>query len=620
MDTVSREPSLERGRLRTRVTLFFLISSIPAALVSGAAVVVLDRLIADEIAHRTDEVSTSTRLMIQGETERVRSAVDRYVDSPDLRGQLLEPLVHEGEAEDEETRVNNRNGALAAAARSLGLDILALVDARQEPGVILASAHLPSSVGDDAPRLASRSGVQTTTVGFAHELVQGNPLIWAPAIIAARAVTGAGKNRLYLYGGSRLDTHRLESIATNSSAKLVLDSPGLRKLSFPAAGGAAPDIAGDRGGRAILLLSLASGREPTASARAFVNAGDAGAQNRPTRIQVFVDTSRLEHGRAIFATAAIALVLAGLLLALGAGAWLSRRITRPIVELSRAAEEIGAGNLAVRIRPTSNDEVGALVEVFNRMTHELAESQVRLQRAERIAAWREIARRVAHEIKNPLFPIQMAMETLRKGFKTKHAALDDIVEESTRTVLEEVRALNRIVTEFSDFARLPAPRVEPVPPLELLEHVHALYGKAPATSDGVVEVRFDRERIRARALPPIAVDREQIERALINLLKNAVEAMPETGGAVTLDAEADLRGTRSGVRIDVADTGIGMAEEVRQRIFTPYFTTKTEGTGLGLAIVERVVQEHQGTIDVESSEGAGTTFHLWLPAESPASV
>ncbi|MCK6552770.1 ATP-binding protein, partial [Myxococcota bacterium] len=238
--------------------------------------------------------------------------------------------------------------------------------------------------------------------------------------------------------------------------------------------------------------------------------------------------------------------------------------------------------------------------------------RARLQRAERVAAWREIARRVAHEIKNPLFPIQMSMETLRKSWRSQHPKLEEIVEESTKTVLEEVRSLNRIVTEFSDFARLPSPKLEETSVLDVLEHAAALWASG-APGAAPIEVVLDRDVITARALPRIAIDRGQIERALINLVKNAVEVLRDSGGRVTLDAHAEVRGARSGVVLTVHDTGPGIPDELRERIFTPYFTTKAEGTGLGLAIVERIAEEHHGAVHVDSAPGRGTTFHLWLP-------
>lgn len=579
------------ARLRTRLTLYFLAAAAPAALVSGAAVLVLDHLIADEIARRTEDVAAATRLLVEGERARVAAQVDALAGSEELIRTILEPA--EAGDEPEDRRLRDRNAALAAIAAARQLEILAVVEAEGGAATVVASAHLPSAAGDEAPSfVAPRTGT-TARAGFVEELVAGNPPRPAPALIAVRPLAGSGEPpRAVLYGGARLDTHRLDAIARSARARVSLALPGGRTLAFPAEpAGASAGVAEGAdwpGAQSIPLPGL-----------------EAGAAS----IRVVADTARLAGARKLFALAAGGLGALGLLLAVLAGAGLARRITGPILALSRAASAVGAGDLEVRLAVTSADEVGGLITVFNQMTGELAESRERLQRAERIAAWREIARRVAHEIKNPLSPIQMSVETLRKSYRARHPALDEIVEETTRTVLEEVRALNRIVTEFSDFARLPAPRREPVELLAIFDHLAALY----ARPGGPHQLALDRAAIAARRLPAIAADREQLERALINLVKNALEAMPD-GGTLSLDAHPETRAGRAGVRLDVRDSGQGIPPDVRARLFTPYFTTKSGGSGLGLAIVARIAEEHQGEVSVESEQGEGSMFSLWLPS------
>lgn len=596
-----------RHKLRTRVTLlFFLFSAAPAVFVSGIAMIVINRLINEEIDRRTQEVQLSTRLEIKNVTESVRAAVSTFAESSDLRSVLIEKIE-----QGDELDLGAVESALQKAANTSGLDLLAVVELREPDPVILASVHAPISIEKTAPLFARSAPVDTTTVGFAHEVIGGNPPPWTPAIIGVRALADYnGRVHFIVYGGLRLDTHRIEALALNGRARLVLHSPNLKPFAFP------KDVLveGSENDPAMIIPALAGGRAKPVWLTP--KPGETIEPKAPTKMHVRVNTQQLEEARATFLTLAVALAGASVILALLAGALISRPIAGPILALAGAAQKIGEGDLDVRITPSSNDEVGSLVEVFNNMTAELAESRVRLQRAERIAAWREIARRVAHEIKNPLFPIQMAMETLRKGFRTKHPQLEEIVEESTRTVLEEVRALNQIVTEFSDFARLPAPKTEAIEPSELLEHARALFaGKASTAAGSPIDIVFDRTAIEARSLARVTADREQLGRTLLNLVKNAIEAMPPGGGRITLDAEGEVRGTRSGVALIVRDTGLGMPEDVRKQIFTPYFTTKKEGTGLGLAIVDRIVQEHQGAIDVDSTPGVGTVFKVWLPSQ-----
>jgi nitrogen fixation/metabolism regulation signal transduction histidine kinase len=273
-----------------------------------------------------------------------------------------------------------------------------------------------------------------------------------------------------------------------------------------------------------------------------------------------------------------------------------------------AAARVAAGDLEARVGVAASGEVGDLVRAFDEMTAELGRSRARLARAERIAAWREVARRLAHEIKNPLTPIAMSVETLRDARAKGRADFDEIFDEATRAVSEEVRRLKRIVDEFSRFARLPAPERAPVAPAELVAAVLALFPEPPAG------VSLRREV--APGLPPVLADRDQVLQVLLNLVSNALEAMPG-GGAVELTA----RRAPEGVAFAVADGGPGIAEADLARVFEPYYTTKAGGTGLGLAIARRIAEEHGGALEVASAPGRGATFTLTLPAAatSPAS-
>jgi nitrogen fixation/metabolism regulation signal transduction histidine kinase len=246
-------------------------------------------------------------------------------------------------------------------------------------------------------------------------------------------------------------------------------------------------------------------------------------------------------------------------------------------------------------------EVGELVRAFNAMTQDLASNRLRLAQAERVAAWREVARRLAHEIKNPLTPIAMSVETLRDALAAGRRDFPEIFDEGTRAIGEEVRRLKRIVDEFSRFARLPAPERAAVAPEELVGAVLALYPSAPP---GVsVERRI------APGLPAVSADRDQVLQLLLNLLRNALDAMPE-GGPLLLEARAE----GAGVALSVKDGGAGISAEDLPHVFEPYFTKKEGGTGLGLAIAHRIAEEHGGRLTVESTPGQGATFTLWLPA------
>jgi nitrogen fixation/metabolism regulation signal transduction histidine kinase len=328
-------------------------------------------------------------------------------------------------------------------------------------------------------------------------------------------------------------------------------------------------------------------------------------------LKVFVPRTELTlRQRALWTTAAIlaaSVVAAALLM----GFMVARRMSKPLEALAQAAADVAVGRRDHDVPvPRGNDEVAQLTRAFNQMTHDLSRSEERLRQSERVAAWREIARRIAHEIKNPLSPIQMSIEMLKKVWDRKHPDFEKIFEESTATILEEVGRMKRIVTEFSDFARMPPPRLAPTDLAELVTQVATLLRE---TAPGV-EVR-----IAAVSDLVVAVDSDQIRQAVMNLVKNALEAVQldragagggREPGRVEVRAERD--GAR-GVRIVVTDNGPGMTQETRQKLFTPYYTTKASGTGLGLAIVHRIVEEHEGSIQVDSELGVGTRFVVRLP-------
>jgi two-component system nitrogen regulation sensor histidine kinase NtrY len=304
-------------------------------------------------------------------------------------------------------------------------------------------------------------------------------------------------------------------------------------------------------------------------------------EGQPTRrLVAVVDDGPLRARERAFAqrltlfaglSAAGALLL-GLLLAVG--------IARPLGELEAAADRVAEGDMSSTVPVRSGGEVGRVLTAFNRMTGELSRARDRLVRAERIAAWRDIARRIAHEIKNPLMPIQTSIETLRKVHQRGLPDFDEIFEESTVTILEEVDRMKRIVSEFSAFARMPRPRPEVFDLREVLEHVVGLH----AATD--VSVHLD-------APEPLTVraDRGQLTQVFVNLVQNGSDAAASRhagAGQVRIAAFA----TGGEVVVRVTDDGPGISPEEREKIFEPYYTTKSEGTGLGLAIVHRIVSDH----------------------------
>jgi two-component system, NtrC family, nitrogen regulation sensor histidine kinase NtrY len=263
------------------------------------------------------------------------------------------------------------------------------------------------------------------------------------------------------------------------------------------------------------------------------------------------------------------------------------------VSIARDGREL---HLAVMTTPLRREDgiSDGIVLVFDDVTP--------LIRAQKVAAWREVARRLAHEIKNPLTPIQLSAERMRRHFSGAAAPTQALVQECTSTIVGEVESLKGLVDEFSQFARMPAPRAVSTDLQALLCDVLTLY-------EGIfAEVQL-RPRF-ADGLPRVSVDPEQIRRVMINLIDNAVEAIDRRG---VIDVEAHHVRAESLVRIVVADDGPGIPPTERDKLFLPYYSTKRRGSGLGLAIVRRIVAEHGGSIDVTDNVPRGTRFTVELP-------
>lgn len=280
---------------------------------------------------------------------------------------------------------------------------------------------------------------------------------------------------------------------------------------------------------------------------------------------------------------------------------MARRISGPVRELTRATRRVALGDLAARVEPTTRDELRDLVESFNQMAGDLERQRIDLERSNRLAAWAEMARQVAHEVKNPLTPIQLSAEHLRRVFKDPGADFAATLDQCVGTILKQVQTLREIVTEFSAFARPPAAALEPqdLPGIvaEVLE---------PYRASLPPEVSLSLEL--GAAIPPVLADRRLVERAVLNLLENALQAVGERGTIVVRLDSSDAR-----VEVQVEDSGPGIDPELRDRVFEPFFSTKTSGSGLGLALVKKIAEDHGGGVRLESRPGARTRAVLWLP-------
>jgi signal transduction histidine kinase len=479
-------------------------------------------------------------------------------------------------------------GALASAHR---LDMLELV---APDGTIISSAQWPARFGYKEDLFAGGEALESRgAVLKREELPTGMTL----ALVAVRAVT-AGDRRIYVVGGQQLDPEFLSTLELPK---------GMRALLWRDLGAASQTIASAelqplieqvRHEKHELSATVGSG----ASAETFHAIPLTGYDNSLLAV-LLVGSSRRElvELESSLRTIGISVAAAGVLLGAVLGWWATARITRPVRKLAESAGKVAAGNWGATVDTASSDEIGQLARAFNRMTHELVEQRERLVQAERVAAWRELARRLAHELKNPLFPLQITVENMQRARDQYPDQFEEVFREGTGTLLAELSNLKQIIARFSDFARMPAPEMQRVNFNELVEENVKLFG-----------AQLEKAGVRAvtaldPALPAVQADPEQMTRVLRNLMLNAIDAMPK-GGTLTLRTIA----LNPGVRIEVADTGQGLTPEECARLFTPYYTTKTHGTGLGLAIVQSVVSDHKGRISVESTPGKGATFRIEL--------
>jgi two-component system nitrogen regulation sensor histidine kinase NtrY len=573
-------------KLKTRLILVVLaVSWIPLGVVTGVLSVRTESMYLKAHDAQRDAAVRAVGGELSRTIERIDAALANVSRSSFLANSVLQPLEH------------NRFYSDSKLQRAVGIEAKRLVSAAdvetlhlfdlEEGGRGIALGHRTGSQASD-PAVVTWARRRPGTAKLRRDTIDGKAGaiedVWTLQVVRALG------DRVAIVGGR------------------VLSADWLKELLTTYAGGTFAALEDPSG--AVLAATYDVEAPPSAAAYDLVLRPVRGGASRGEigTLRLYIDRAPLAQAVRELWGMAGGVALLSALLALFVGWWTSRRLARPLERLASAAAAIASGARDERVPEVSGrDEIAMLTHAFNQMTEELSESEDQLRHAERIGAWQEIARRIAHEIKNPLFPIQMSIETLQKVHERKHPDFEEIFEESTRTILEEVERMGRIVTEFRDFARLPAPQLASIDLSSLLRAVIVLHREV---SSGV-EVEWDGPDDVC-----VMADADQMTAVATNLVKNAIEAhglQPAEGARVTVR----LRTTEEhGVRWAVEDNGAGMPDEVRAKLFTPYFTTKVAGTGLGLAITHRIVVEHGGRIGVSSEVGRGTRFEVQLPAAS----
>jgi signal transduction histidine kinase len=294
------------------------------------------------------------------------------------------------------------------------------------------------------------------------------------------------------------------------------------------------------------------------------------------------------------------------LLGASLGYWMAERIADPVNRLTRATRRIARGDLDARVAATSSDELRRLVQDFNQMAADLKRQRTELERTQRLEAWADMARQVAHDIKNPLTPIQLSAEHARRINADRGRPLSPVLDDCVNAILTQVTLLRQISAEFSSFASSPTPRPEVTDIAALIQEVVESY-RTGLTGRIAIDVQA------APDLPAVTIDRTLFARGLTNIIENALHAMPGTG-RLTISLRPSAAGARPAVIVEVSDTGVGMGPDDVAKIFEPYFSTKATGTGLGLTIAKRNVELNGGSIEVASQRGTGTTVTITLPA------
>jgi two-component system nitrogen regulation sensor histidine kinase NtrY len=587
---------------RTKLFWVFLITVLVTVSVVGYAVTYYARTAFEEIdRERTEALVAQFQKEYVQRGEEIGRQIDNIINSEITLRTAIELAKPNA---DQSIFFRDASGI----AQDHGLDFVELIDYQ---GTLISSAQYPARVGYKEDWVTQiKDWREVGPFLRKEELPDGSDL----SLTVVRALPVAEKN-LYIIGGKKMDRRLLASLVLPAGMRALL----YRNLdpNFSAAQLIDSNDTLQNPERFESLINQIR-KQPQPLVKTVDWTGDAVdaetfhsipliGRNSEVLGVLLVGSSRRELVLLtrkivwIAAVVGVAALLIGLILTW----WISRRITRPIEELAEGARDVASGRWDRHIDIRGRDEVGQLASAFNDMTHTLASQKERLVQAERVAAWRELARRLAHELRNPLFPLQITVENLQRARQLAPDQFQEVFNESTSTLKAELANLNAIVSRFSDFSKMPAPQFTRVRVNEALRDAMRLFepqfnavGKPPIAT----------ELFLAESLPEVDADPDLLHKAFQNLILNALDAMP-SGGTLTLrTSESDGK-----VRIEISDTGKGLTPEECSRLFTPYYTTKQLGTGLGLAIVQSIVSDHHGTISVSSEEDHGTTFRIDLP-------
>jgi two-component system, NtrC family, nitrogen regulation sensor histidine kinase NtrY len=591
---------------RSKLFWVFTIALLLSVGVIAAGVTVVARRAFDELNRQHSEALVA---QFEGEFQRRgQDVVHRVQGIADAEGTVRMAIDLSRPKADVSVYVNDARGV----SQSHQLDFLDFV---ATDGAIISSNEWPARFGYKMDWLTQQQDWSSMGSFLMKVDTQDGPALGLMAVSTVRV----GDRDLFIVGGERLGKDFLNSLVLPAGMRALLYlnlDPNFQPTNLVDASG--PVVDGERLA-SFIEQERQQPREQTfdvswtpdpAGAEAFHGLPLLGRQKELLGV-LLVGSSQLEvvQLEQRIRDLALAVVAMGLCFGLLLSWWGAARVTRPVRKLAEGAREVSEGNWGVRVNVHGRHEIGQLATAFNRMTTQLTEQREQLVQAERVAAWRELARRLAHELKNPLFPLQTTVENLQRAKGQSPEQFEEVFRESTGILLSEIEHLKNIVGRFSDFAKMPQPELGPVNVndavrgvVKLFEAQFSAVGRPPISTELHLEEN----------LPVIQADAALLHRAIENLVLNAMDAMPAGGVLMLRTTHQD-----SSVDLEVSDTGGGLTPEECERLFTPYYTTKQHGTGLGLAIVQSVVSDHGGRISVESETGVGTSFHIRLPAKPP---
>jgi two-component system nitrogen regulation sensor histidine kinase NtrY len=591
---------------RTKLFLIFLFTVLASVTAVAWSVARYTRNAFEEMdAQRTEVLVAQFRKEFAQRGEEVAHHVENIADA---EATLKMAITLTQANADLSLFVRDANGA----AQDQGLDT---VDFVRGDGTLISSAQYLARVGYKNDWVTATKDWSATPAFLKREELPNEVALSLTAVRTQPQVP----NTLYVIGGRRLDKKFLASLVLPAGMRALLYQ-NLEPGFFPAS---LTDSSGEvkEAERFAPIIEQMQGQpqqtvqtiqwSPDEADAESIHAMPLVGRNKELLGVLLVGSPRREMVLLIRRIQKIA-VLAGagaLLVGLLLTWWVSARITRPVEELAEGARAVAGGDWDTRMATRGSDEIGQLAAAFNDMTRTLAAQRERLVQSERVAAWRELARRLAHELRNPLFPLQITLENLQRARALSREQFNEVFQESTATLKAELANLNTIVGRFSDFSNMPTPELQRVNVNEAVRSAVRLF---EPQFNAVGRPTITPEYYLAEPLPEIDADPDLLHRALQNLVLNALDAMPG-GGVLTLRTSTH----DNVVRIEIADSGQGLTPEECSRLFTPYYTSKQHGTGLGLAIVQSVVSDHGGTISVTSEPGHGAAFHIELPQRSP---